>query len=157
MSDAPRQFMVALEQKNDYQFEASFDWDIAPIQLDEPQPLGTQTGPNAARLVAAAAANCLSASLLFCLQCAKLEPNQIDAQCIGTIERNARGRLRLTGLDVKLELSGFDREQKRSSRCLKLFEDFCVVTQSLRDGIDISVDVTDESGKSLMEEDTGKP
>ncbi len=82
--------------------------------------MGTETGPNAARLVATAAANCLSASLLFCLQRAKLQPEQIDAQCIGTLDRNSKGRLRLTALDVKLELIGFDTEQRRSMRWLIL-------------------------------------
>ncbi len=37
MTDEARQFMVALEQISDFQFEASFDWDVAPITLDEPK------------------------------------------------------------------------------------------------------------------------
>jgi len=32
-------------------------------------------------------------------------------------------------------------DQKRIGRCLEVFEDFCIVTQSVRDGIDIQVDV----------------
>ena len=31
--------------------------------------------------------------------------------------------------------------QARLDRCLELFEDFCVVTQSVREGFDVSVEV----------------
>ncbi|MGZ6807888.1 MAG: hypothetical protein ACXVGG_14875 [Mycobacteriaceae bacterium] len=32
-------------------------------------------------------------------------------------------------------------ESGRVARCLELFEDFCVVTPSVRSGLDVSVDV----------------
>ena len=34
-----------------------------------------------------------------------------------------------------------EHERDRLSRCLDLFEDFCIVTQSVRDGIDVDVRV----------------
>ena len=39
----------------------------------------------------------------------------------------------------------------RLKRCLDLFEDFCVVTASVRQGIPVSVEVLDENGASLLE------
>ena len=61
-------FTFTLEQQDDYAFLIRFDTPgAAPLLSDEPEPLGRGTGPNPSRLLAAAVANCLSASLLFAL------------------------------------------------------------------------------------------
>lgn len=53
-----------LEHVQGYEFRLTFDWpDLPDLLLNEPAPLGA----GASRLLAAAVANCLSASLLFCL------------------------------------------------------------------------------------------
>lgn len=38
----------------------------------------------------------------------------------------------------------------RVSRCLELFEDYCVVTGSIREAIEVNVLVTDPQGSTLM-------
>lgn len=149
MSDGG-QFHFELEQLDGYAFNVQFDWPAADsLLLDEPAPLGEQSGPNAARLVAAAAANCLSASLMFCLFKDAPPDGVVRAEVTGTIDRNEVGRLRLTRLDVRLLVDDQVLESKRLDRCLNLFEDFCVVTASLRQGINVRVDVATESGQVL--------
>ena len=62
---------IALEsrQQADYRFEVDFKTPGQPLLLtDEPAPLGGGAGPNPARLLGAAVANCLAASLLFSLR-----------------------------------------------------------------------------------------
>ena len=44
------------------------------------------------------------------------------------------------------------RVQLACSRCLELFEDYCVVTDSIRHGIPVAVEVVDENGMVLMEQ-----
>jgi len=148
-----RQFTLHLEQVDDFEFKVRFDWpDIPDLLLDEPAPLGSQSGPNAARLIAAGVANCLSASLLFCLQKSRNTPDGVSAEVTGSIDRNDQGRLRLVGIDVDLILSGIPGDRSRLERCFSLFEDYCIVTQAVRDGIPIGVRVLDEEGRLLHEE-----
>jgi organic hydroperoxide reductase OsmC/OhrA len=149
-----RQFTLHLEQVADFEFRVRFDWpDVPDLLLDEPAPLGSQAGPNAARLIAAGVANCLSASLLYCLQKSHNTPGGVSAAVTGTIGRNDQGRLRLAGIDVDLKLSGIPEARSRLARCFSLFEDFCVVTQAVRDGIPVGVRVLDENGTLLHEEE----
>jgi organic hydroperoxide reductase OsmC/OhrA len=109
--------------------------------VDELPPLGEANGPNPARLLAAAVGSCLSASLLFCLRKSRIEVADLSTTVEATIVRNARGRLRIGGLRVRLapELSLEQRE--RMGRCLDLFQDFCMVTESVREGIPVEVEV----------------
>lgn len=64
---------VTLDLKDGYRFLVDFGLPgVTPLVMDEPEPLGEDAGPNAARVLAAAVANCLSASLLFCLRRARV-------------------------------------------------------------------------------------
>ena len=141
-----QRFSVELEQQEGYEFRVRFDWpEVAELTLDEPEPLGERRGPNAARLVAAGVANCLSASLVFCLKTKfRQNPGPVRAMATGRLERNERGRYRITGIDVVLSLSERFGDMPHQERCLEQFEDFCVVTQSVRDGINIDVTVETE-------------
>jgi uncharacterized OsmC-like protein len=144
-------FRVTLDRVRDYEFNVRFDGlDVPDLVVDEPEPLGRSAGPNPSRLIAAAAANCLSASLLFCLTKSKVEIEGVTATVDGRLERRERGRLRVGGLDVQLRLHGIPADRDRLRRCLSLFEDYCVVTASLRDGIPVSVAVVDDDGRHLL-------
>jgi organic hydroperoxide reductase OsmC/OhrA len=144
---------VELEQREGYEFVVRFDRPKdAQLVLDEPPPLGKDRGPNAARLVAAAVANCLSASLVFCLSGKfKQDPGPIRAVATGTLERNERGRYRIAGIDVVLSLARTQGEIAHLERCLEQFEDFCIVTESVRRGIPVAVRVLDGAGATLFD------
>ncbi|HSJ23914.1 MAG TPA: OsmC family protein [Longimicrobiales bacterium] len=135
-------FAVSLKLEDGYRFTADFLQDDVPeLLLDEPAPLGEGAGPNAARVLAVAVGNCLAASLLFCLKRARIEVQALRADVSGTMERNERGRLRITDVDVKLHPVVAEADVPRMQRCLDVFEDFCVVTQSVRDGLNVNVGV----------------
>jgi uncharacterized OsmC-like protein len=148
------QFSLRLERTTRYEFETQFDWkDVARLLLDEPAPLGTGRGPNASRLVGAAVGNCLSASLLFCLEKAKQQVNSIRTDVVGTMRRNEKGRLRIGQLDVRITLDVDAQQPERVTRCLSLFEDYCVVSASVREGIPLAVQVIDPQGTELYRHD----
>lgn len=151
-TDSPS-FALSLRQEQGYEFRVSFDWDGVPdLVLDEPAPLGTQRGPNASRLIGAAVANCLSASLVFCLHDKfKQEIGPVSARAQGRLERNERGRYRIAGLEVTISLAEEADAVSRLGRCMEQFEDFCIVTESVRNGIPVSVKVLDAGGELVHE------
>jgi organic hydroperoxide reductase OsmC/OhrA len=149
----PSAFTITLQQEVGYDFRVKFDWPGNPdLLLDEPEPLGHRHGPNAARLVAAAVGNCLSASLVFCLKTKfKQNPGPLRARVTGQLARNERGRLRIGGLNVRIELAESAEVLQHLERCMTQFEDFCIVTESIRQGIPVDVEVVDASGRTLHE------
>jgi uncharacterized OsmC-like protein len=135
------QFALHIEQVEGYEFRVSFDKDqYESLLLDEPAPLGKDRHPNPARILAAAIGSCLSASLVFCLQRAKLAVSGMSSDIQVELVRNERNRLRVGKVEVTLhpELAA---DAGASAACLEAFEDFCVVTQSVREGIDVRVHV----------------
>jgi len=149
MSEEGR-FTIHLEQQEDYQINVRFDWKkAADLLMDEPPPLGEASGPNASRLLAAAAANCLSASLLYCLGKEEPPANSLKTEATCIMVRSEKKRLRIGGMEVKLIVNEKLTGSKRFDRCKDLFEDFCIVSASIREGIPISVSVEDESGHLL--------
>lgn len=137
-----RQFSLTLERQDGYRFTASFDeFGETRLTMDEPTPLGEGRGPNATRVLGAAVAHCLSASLLFCLKKARVDVAGMQTRVTGSIVRNDEGRLRIGGLRVKLVLNVAPEGKQRIDRCVEVFEDFCIVTQSLRQGVDVDVEV----------------
>jgi len=134
---------VTLNLARGYEFVAEFpDLPDAPaILLDEPPPLGGDRGPNAAALLGAAIGNCLAASLAFCLRKSRANTDGLTARVSTHVGRDENGKLRITGIDVELAPDVADEDRSRLGRCENLFEDFCIVTQSVRRGIPVSVTV----------------
>jgi uncharacterized OsmC-like protein len=152
--EAHGQFTLQLERREEYEFEVRFDWErAAPLLMDEPEPLGGGNGPNAARLIGAAVGNCLSASLVFCLEKARQTVRSVRTDVVGTMMRNARGRLRLGKLDVKITLDLSVDRPERVERCFGLFEDYCVVTAGVRKGIPVSISIVDSDGRELYRQE----
>jgi uncharacterized OsmC-like protein len=134
---------VTVRLAREYEFTAEFnDVDNTPSMLfDEPEPLGGGRAPNAAAVLGAAVGDCLATSLAFCLRKSRVPIDGLTARVVTHVTRNDTGRFRITGIDVELapELAGADDARLR--RCETLFEDFCIVTESVRRGIPVNVSV----------------
>ena len=142
---------VSLEQESDFAFRISFEETaLQPLLSDEPAPLGHDRGPNPSRLLLAAIGNCLVASLLFALRKQSNDPGKLRAEISAAPMRNAQGRWRIPKAFVELQLPGGGEDYQRLDRVLQQFEDFCVVTQSVRQGIDVEVTVKDAHGSVLL-------
>jgi uncharacterized OsmC-like protein len=139
-----RHFRVTLTRRDGYVFGARGDNEAWPEWvLDEPEPIGEDQGPNATRVLGIAVGHCLAASLLFCLSKARVPVEDLGITVDGTVARNDEGRLRVS--ELRVELSPTIPQGTREAgltRCVDLFEDFCIVSASVRNGITIHVDVS---------------
>ncbi|MGD2201604.1 MAG: OsmC family protein [Candidatus Bathyarchaeota archaeon] len=134
-------FEVEVKQEEGFAFRADFG--VGSLLMDEPEPVGSGSGPNASHILAAAIGNCLSASLLFCLQKSKVEVEGIKAVVRGIHARNSMGRWRVKELEVELFLKVAEEDRYKLERCAGIFEDFCIVSQSVRQGIPIKVRISE--------------
>lgn len=142
MSEEEKTFEVSLKKKEGYQFSVDFGLkDVENLIMDEPEPVGEGKGPNASSVLAAAVGNCLSASLLFCLDKSLVEVRSIETDVKGFMRRNEEGRWRIAGFTVEIRTEVDEKFKTRFKRCTEIFEDFCINTQSLKQGIPIKVNV----------------
>jgi len=148
MSDT---FEIRLERLEGYRFRTDFVSEGVPdLVVDEAPPLGQGSGPNPSRLLATAVGDCLSASLLFCLGRSRIEVAGLATHVTGTYVRNERNRLRIGGLRVEIVVDAPGKGPDELAKCLAMFEDFCVVTASVRKGIGVAVRVADPHGNELF-------
>ena len=141
-NEGPGQFSITLDCLQDFEFRIKFDKpQYQDLMIDEPAPVGHDKGPGPSRLLAAAVGGCLSASLLFCARKLRLNMTGLHADVRVRHARNEKGRLRIGGIDVEISPHIAESDEQKLQRCREMFEDFCVVTQSVRSGIDVSVAV----------------
>jgi uncharacterized OsmC-like protein len=140
---------VQLKQKQDYQFDIHFGGEIPVVMGDEPAPLGAGQGPSPVQLLAAAVGNCLSDSLLFALRKFKQAPEPLRCDVHAEVGRNAEGRLRVLGIKAVLTLGVPAATLEHLDRVLGQFEAYCTVTQSVAQGIPVSIEVLDALGVRL--------
>jgi len=136
------EFTIDIERLEDYKFRVEFDKEsMGDLLTDESEDAGgDEEGPNPSRLLAASSLNCLMASLTFCLKKKRVDLKSLKGSVTGTVER-VDGRLRVTKLEAKIRPEVDTEDKKKLEKCEEIFEDYCVVTQSIRNGIDVDVEV----------------
>jgi uncharacterized OsmC-like protein len=137
-------YELNLRRKEKYKFEVDFGKDSIPtLNLDEPKevPGGEETGPNASMLLGAAVGNCLSASLIFCLEKKRIPFTDIKSKVTLKRQRNEKGFWRISEIDVEIFPDFLDGENRDYERCIEIFRNYCIVSRSVESGIPINVDV----------------
>lgn len=140
---------VSLVQQHDYRFGIQFGGAIPVLTGDEPAPLGTGLGPSPVQLLSAAVGNCLSDSLLFALRKFKQAPEPMRCDITSQVGRNPEGRLRVLAMTAQLKLGVPAASLQHLDRVLEQFEAFCTVTQSVGQGIPITIEISDSTGQRL--------
>ncbi|MFX1234948.1 MAG: OsmC family protein [Promethearchaeota archaeon] len=99
-------------------------------------------GPNPSRMLGLAVLGCLSASFIFCLKKREFNLKDLKAEAEVTVARNEKGFWRVKKINVDINSKIEDPEtRKRADQCRKMFENYCIVTQAVREGIDVEVNL----------------
>ena len=106
-------------------------------------------GPNPSRLLALGVLGCLSASFIFCLKKKNFKVDDFKSEAEVTLARNEKGFWRIKKIDVDIVPTIKDPDTlKRAKQCLKpvkdgisFFEQYCIVTQSVRAGVEVNVNL----------------
>ena len=139
-----RHFRVVIEHDRDYRFvsQAMEDGRLHgdPFVSDEPDPVGSASGPSTPALLASALGHCLSAALLEALRKARVEVEGFATEVDAVVHLGEARLPRIRKVHVTLrpklaEVGG------RAGRCAEIFEKHCTVTSSVKAGIDVHVDV----------------
>jgi len=131
-----------LRKEAGYDFEVTIDeLPGGKLHMDEPQPLGTSNGPSAAMMLSSAVGHCLTSSLQFCLEKSRAKVKDISTDVETSLVRNERGRWRIGEIKVRLNISVDDSDKEKLQRCKALFEDFCIVTASVKEGVKVDVEL----------------
>lgn len=147
MSDDPS---IHLRHQADYRFEIDFDHGRSPaLVTDLGPPLGQSAGPDPEKLLASAVATCLSSSLLFALRKNGNEAPPMHTVATPVLARNEQKRLRVGHIDVEIRLGVPAASLRSLEKILATFEDFCVVTQSVRGGVPVNLRVVDSTDAVL--------
>ena len=145
---------VSLWSETDFQFRVEFGLAGVPaITTDAMPPLGHGQGPDSERLLMAAVANCLSASLGFALRKYRNPEIPIRTKGQAWLAPNAQGRLRMQRIEVDIHLGVPAGSIRLLERALAQYEDFCTVTQSVRAAFPVIARVFDSDGTRLAGDD----
>ena len=137
----PQKIIVTkLELLNGYKFKVKSDVEYLPIMLvDELKPEGDGLGPDPTHLLSIAVGHCMSSSLIHCLKKARILIKNVATTVTTHLVTNEKGRLRIRNIEVQIDLSVKTEDKTHVNRCLAIFEDYCTVTQSIRNGIEVSL------------------
>jgi len=150
MAVVENEFHIDLQLQGGYRFEVHFDSPAVPVLItDEDPPLGANAGPSPGQLLGTAVANCLAASLAFAMRKFKNDPGALRARATVRLIRNEQKRLRIGHIGIDLHLPMRAAQVQMLDRILTQFEEFCIVTQSVRAAIPVDVRVIDQAGAVL--------
>jgi uncharacterized OsmC-like protein len=139
-----KSFTIQMKKTGEMQFTTTFDKNFPELFFDEPESVtgGLDQYPNASRVLTAAVANCLSASFTFCTSKMRIPVKELDTTATCTIDRNKEGYSRIKNISVEIHpIFESEAEEKKQKRCVGIFRNYCVVSKSVEEGIDISVDI----------------
>ena len=143
-------FTMKMTKTGPMEFKTEFDKDFFPdLFFDEPAESGGEDKyPNASRVLTAAVMNCLSASFTFCLTRSHLPMDDFELVTTAntTIDRNENNRLRIKNITVEIKPvfkgeAASEEFKAKIQRCINIFQDYCTVSSSVKEGIDITTNV----------------
>jgi uncharacterized OsmC-like protein len=132
---------VFLDYTKDLHFKASAR-NFKDFEVDEPVSFhGTDLGPSAVEYLLIGIGGCLGTTFIFCLQKKNIELETFEVVVDGKVSHTGpKKRLRLENVDVDLKFTPKEASSDLEiNRCMKEFTKYCVVTNSITNGLPINV------------------
>ena len=135
---------VGLKQEEEMIFKCDLgNLKMVNLYIDETNTKRTEKiGPSPTKLLALSVLGCLAASFSFCLQKKNFSLSGLEGKAEVTIARNDKGFWRVKRIDVEM-IPKIDTPEmrKRADQCRKFFEQYCIISESLRTGFEVSVNL----------------
>jgi uncharacterized OsmC-like protein len=113
------------------------------LYIDEKNKKETEKlGPSPVKLLGLSVLGCLAASFSFCLQKSDFSLLGLNGSAEVTITRNDKGFWRVNKIDIEM-VPQIDTPEmhKRVNQCGKFFEQYCIISESLRTGFEVNVNI----------------
>jgi putative redox protein len=115
------------------------------IQLDEPESFhGTDIGPSPVEYYLIGIGGCLGSTFTYCLQKQKVEIDSLEVVVDGQLKHASPNMsLQLINIEVELLITVKDGQPSdKIEQCVKTFQDYCVVSNSITQGVPLDVKIS---------------
>ncbi|MFX1572963.1 MAG: OsmC family protein [Promethearchaeota archaeon] len=128
--------------------EMTYRCDLGKIKMedlfiDETHDTYTdKIGPHPSSLLALSVLGCLAASFTFCLKKKGFTLKELTGKAEVITRRNERGfwRVKAINIDIIPKIDNLNM-RKRADICMKFFEQYCIISESLRAGMEVNVNI----------------
>ena len=132
---------VLLDYTKDLHFKASAR-NFKDFNVDEPASFhGTDLGPSAVEYLLIGIGGCLGTTFIYCLQKNNIELETFEVVVDGELSRTGpKMLLRLVNVDVDMKFTPKEASSDvEINRCMKEFTEYCIVTNSIAEGVNVNV------------------
>jgi len=132
---------VLLDYTKDLHFKASVR-NFKDFNIDEPTSFhGTNLGPSAVEYLLIGIGGCLGTTFIYCLQKNNIELETFEIVVDGKVSHTGpKTLLRLENVDVDLKFTPKEASSDvEINRCMEEFAKYCIVTNSIANGLPINV------------------
>ncbi|MFX1377321.1 MAG: OsmC family protein [Promethearchaeota archaeon] len=136
---------VSLNQEEEMIFKCDLgNPKIDNLYIDEQnKPEQKKKGTSPVKLLALSVLGCLTASYSFCLKKQGFSISGLKGKAEVIIARGDKGFWRVKKIDIEM-IPKIDTPEmrKRADQCKKFFEQYCIISESLRTGFEVNVNLS---------------
>ncbi|MHA1273308.1 MAG: OsmC family protein [Promethearchaeota archaeon] len=112
------------------------------IHIDEPKSFhGTNLGPSSVEYLLIGIGGCIGSTFIYCFRKNKIEIENFSIIVDGQLKHiGPKNRLRLINVDVFIDFKPKPgQEKEKIELCKKIYEEHCIVSNSIKAGLPINV------------------
>jgi len=132
---------VLLDYTKNLHFKASAR-NFKDFDVDEPVSFhGTDLGPSAVEYLLIGIGGCLGTTFIYCLQKNNVDLEALEVVVDGKLS-HAGPKMLLRLVDVEVDLKFMPKgtsSEVEINKCMKEFTEYCIVTNSIREGVNVNV------------------